>query len=71
MDAEIKKALEDMEGRILEQLREVETSLLSAFHGWSMTMELRLKSLPATEQRLSVVEDRLSAVERKLLAKGI
>lgn len=71
MDNDIQKALETMEARILERLEQTETRLLSAFHGWSTTKELRLKSLPATEQRLSVLEDRLSALERKLLDKGI
>jgi hypothetical protein len=74
MDNETKQAFEAvearmdaMQNRLLERLEQTETRLLSAFHGWSTTMELRLKSLPATEQRLSVLEDRLSAVERKLL----
>ena len=71
MDDGTKQALEAMETRILERLEQTETRLLSAFHGWSTTMELRLKSLPATEQRLSVLEDRLSALERKLLKRGI
>ena len=78
MDKDTKQALETteariegMETRILERLEQTETRLLSAFHGWSTTMELRMKSLPATDQRLSVVEDRLSALERKLLEKGL
>lgn len=71
MDDGTKQALEAMETRILERMDQIETRLLSAFHGWSTTMELRLKSLPATEQRLSVLEDRLSAIERKLLERGI
>jgi hypothetical protein len=78
MDADTKKAFEAVENRIeatetriLERMEQTETRLLSAFHGWSTTMELRLKSLPATEQRLAVLEDRLSALERKLLERGI
>ena len=60
-----------MEARLLERMDGTETRLLSAFHGWSVTMELRIKSLPVIDQRLGVMEDRLSAVERKLLDKGI
>lgn len=60
-----------METRILERLEQTETRLLSGFHGWSTTMELRMKSLPATDQRLAVLEDRLAALERKLLEKGL
>ena len=78
MDDETKQALSAMESRIMkrfeetdEKIREIETNLLSGFHGWSTTMELRLKSLPATEQRLSVIEDRVSAIERKLLKNGM
>lgn len=66
----VEKRMGEMETRLLERLEQTETRLLSAFHGWSTTMELRLKSLPATEQRLSILEDRLSAVERKLLERG-
>ena len=71
MDADTKKAfaavenrMEATETRILERIEQTETRLLSAFHGWSTTMELRLKSLPATEQRLAVLEDRLSALNQ-------
>jgi len=78
MESRIMKRFEEVESRVVkrfeetdEKIREIETSLLSAFHGWSTTMELRLKSLPATEQRLSVIEDRVSAIERKLLKKGM
>jgi len=77
-EAGVAKRFEETEARIMkrfeetdEKIREVETNLLSAFHGWSTTMELRLKSLPATEQRLSVIEDRVSAIERRLLEKGM
>ena len=63
--------MEATEARILERIEQTETRLLSAFHGWSTTMELRLKSLPATQQRLAVLEARLSALERKLLERGI
>ncbi|HLZ49233.1 MAG TPA: hypothetical protein VKP61_00645 [Candidatus Acidoferrum sp.] len=71
MDNEMKEALDAMEMRILDRIEATETRLLSAFHGWSTTMELRTKSLPATDQRLAVVEDRISAVERKLLERGM
>jgi hypothetical protein len=67
----VEAKMEAMESRLLERIEQTETKLLSAFHGWSTTMELRLKSLPATEQRLFVVEDRISAIERKLLDRGI
>jgi hypothetical protein len=78
MDTETKQAfeamgsrMEAMEARMLERIEQTETRLLSAFHGWSTTMELRLKSLPATEQRFAVLEDRLSAVERKILERRL
>ena len=46
-----------MEQRILQRIETVETRLLSAFHGWSTTMELRIKGLPVIDQRLAVIED--------------
>ena len=71
MDGDTKPTLGAMETRILERLEQTETRPLSAFHGWSTTMELQMKSLPATDQRLAVLEDRLAALERKLLEKGL
>jgi len=48
MDAVNKQALEAMAARILERFEETETPPLSAFHGRSSTMDLRMKSLSAT-----------------------
>jgi hypothetical protein len=46
MDADTKQALEALETRIMarfdqsdERIRDVETRLLSAFHGWSRPIE--------------------------------
>jgi hypothetical protein len=71
MDAETKDASEAMEQRILQRIETVETRLLSAFHGWSTTMELRVKGLPVIDQRLAVIEDRVSTLERKNLERGL
>ena len=78
MDAETKPAFEAIElridtteQRILQRIETVETRLLSAFHGWSTTMELRIKGLPVIDQRLAVIEDRVSTLERKNLERGL
>lgn len=78
MDEETKHAFEAMEQRIdateqriLQRIETVETRLLSAFHGWSTTMELRIKGLPEIDQRLAVIEDRVSTLERKNLERGL
>lgn len=52
-----------------EQLERVETRLLSAFHGWARTMEIRVRttssSVAGFEERLALAEERIGELERK------
>jgi hypothetical protein len=49
------------------------TSLLTEFHKWARTHEVRTRAVSGTvvgfDERLMIMEDRLSEVERKLLLK--
>jgi hypothetical protein len=55
--------------RITQRCEEVETKLLSAFHGWARTMEIRSRCTSTVvngfDERLSHLEDRVSEIERK------
>ena len=80
MDPELKEALADLEGRInrrfealeermAERIESTETKLLTAFHDWARTHEVRSRGLSSLvigfEERLTIIEDRLSKLERR------
>jgi hypothetical protein len=72
-----KQDLLDMEGRVVAALKsyvderseKVETRLLSAFHGWARSMEIKVRGVSTItggfDERLSLVEERVSDLERK------
>jgi len=49
MDEELKQYLEkrlsEMEKRLNERTEKVETNLLTAFHGWARSMEIRVRGV--------------------------
>lgn len=67
-----KQDLLDMEERLKtymdERSEKIETKLLSAFHGWSRSMEIRVRSTSTTvaafDERLAVAEERIGELER-------
>jgi len=64
-----KKDLADMEQRLVENLRDMETKLLTAFHGWGRPMEIRVNGMTSVvmgfDERLTLAEQRISELERK------
>jgi hypothetical protein len=73
MDAELKQALADMESRINqhvdERLESTETKLLTAFHTWAQTYEVRARGTSTAvrefDERLGMIEERLNRLERR------
>jgi hypothetical protein len=84
MDAELKQALADMESRIYqhvgdleariyqhvdERLENTETKLLTAFHTWAQTYEVRARGTSTAvrefDERLGMIEERLNRLERR------
>jgi hypothetical protein len=73
MDDELRKELLDMEARITARIdqrcEQVETKLLTAFHGWARSMEIRVRGLSTAsmgfDERLAVAEERISELERR------
>jgi hypothetical protein len=51
-----------------EKIRESETKLLGAFHGWARSMEIRVRStnsnVATLDERLALAEERISELER-------
>jgi DNA anti-recombination protein RmuC len=50
---------------LVEQMRDMQTEVLRAFHGWASPIEIRLRALPNMEERLVLLEERVSAIERR------
>jgi hypothetical protein len=72
MDNETKQALDAMEGRIGkrldqtdERIFDVESKLLTAFHGWANSTDVKLRTFALHEQRLSVLEERITKLEQQ------
>jgi hypothetical protein len=60
---------ESMETRLNARIEKTETNLLTAFHGWSRSMEIRVRSVSGMvtgfDERLAHVEERVSELERR------
>jgi hypothetical protein len=52
MDHELKQYLEAMEERLNARIEKVETNLLTAFHGWARSMEIRVRGVSTHHHRL-------------------
>jgi hypothetical protein len=58
MDNELKQYLEAMEERLVEQMGDSETRLLTEFHKWASPMELRVRSHAAAFRAMDAeIED--------------
>ena len=83
MEPELQQALAQLEGRlgaridgaearlrtyIEERSETTETKLLSAFHNWAQTFEVRARGTSAAvrefDERLGLIEERVAKIER-------
>jgi chorismate synthase len=60
---------EDLQKHIDQRSEKVETNLLSAFHGWARSMEIRVRNsgsmVTGFDERLALAEERISELERR------
>lgn len=56
-----KHDLDQLEVRLVEQMRDMQTEVLRAFHNWARPTEIKLRS---HEERLTLLEERISQIER-------
>ena len=59
-----KQDLLDLEDRLVEKMRDMQTEVLRAFHDWARPVEIKLRMLPMMEERLGLLEERVSRIER-------
>jgi hypothetical protein len=79
VDPELQQALAQLEGRLTaridaaevrmeERIEATETKLLSAFHNWAQTFEVRARGTSAAvrefDERLGMIEERVAKLER-------
>lgn len=83
MDPELQQALAQLEGRLAaridgvetrlrtyieERIEMTETKLLTAFHNWAQTFEVRARGVSAAvrefDERLGMIEERVARLER-------
>lgn len=73
MDEDLRAYLTEVEERlkahVSRECERVETKLLQAFHGWSRSMEIRVRnaatSVAGFDERLALAEERISELERR------
>lgn len=67
-DPATKGDLVALEERMVERIEMMETRLLTEFHRWSQTYEVRVRGVSSAvaqfDDRLGIIEERVSALER-------
>jgi hypothetical protein len=56
-----KQDLLELEERLVERMRDMQTEVLRAFHNWARPAEVKFRS---HEERLTLLEERISDIER-------
>ena len=60
----------DLEERLTESVRDIQTELLKAFYGFTQTVQARFQEQDQTEislkRRISTIEDRILEIEKRL-----
>jgi hypothetical protein len=67
-DHATRQDLLQLEDRLTEKMRDMQTEMLRAFHNWARPSEIKLRSQGATiaglEERISLLEERLNDADR-------
>ena len=61
---ELRGEMHQLGDRLVEQMRDMQTEVLRAFHDWAQPVEIKLRAIPPLDQRLGLIEERLSRLER-------
>ncbi len=67
-DPATKQDLHDVEERLIEKMRDMQTEVLHAFHNWARPSEIKSRShganIAGLEERVSLLEGRLNEIDR-------
>jgi hypothetical protein len=61
---EIRGQITGVRDQLVEQMRDVQTEVLRAFHDWARPVEIKLRAIPPIDERLGLIEERVSRLER-------
>jgi hypothetical protein len=61
---ELRTEMREMRDQLIEQMRDVQTEVLRAFHDWAQPVEIKLRAIPPLDERLGLLEERVSRLER-------
>jgi len=63
-----KQDLHNMEERLIEKMRDMQTEVLHAFHNWARPSEIKSRAhganIAGLEERISLLEERLNEIGR-------
>jgi hypothetical protein len=59
--ANLKQDIVGLRNELVDQMRDMQTEVLRAFHNWARPAEVKFRS---NEERLSLLEERVSEIER-------
>jgi hypothetical protein len=66
---DLQDAVAELKSYIEQRSEKVETNLLSAFHAWARSMEIRVRNagsmVTGFDERLALAEDRIAELERR------
>lgn len=66
---DLQNVVEELKNHIDQRSEKVETKLLSAFHAWARSMEIRVRNsgsmVTGFDERLALAEERTSELERR------
>lgn len=69
--AETKRDLNDLRDELIEKMRDMQTEVLRAFHDWARPVDIKLRAIPAVDERLGLIEERVSRLERGASQRGV
>ena len=61
---EIRGQITGVRDQLVEQMRDMQTEVLRAFHDWARPVEIKLRAIPPIDERLGLIEERVSRLER-------
>ena len=56
--------MDDSRDQLIKCMRDVQTEIIRAFYDVARPIELKLRAIPAIEERLGLLEERVSRIER-------
>ena len=60
---ELREEMRQLGDHLVEQMRDMQTEVLRAFHDWAHPVEIKLQAIPRLDERLGLIEERVRRLE--------